>query len=288
MHSSRLTLTALVLFLALALYPGIRDVTPTGPKSLEQRLEVARLRAHFDSVDIELRDAKASQLTAAQRAARVTLVGWLRDYREAGTFPRNDRFPDKATPFFRDSRGVLCAMAYLIDRSGRGDLVDRVASTRNNAFIAELASDGELLAWLDSTGLSVAEAARIQPFYGGPIEPEGRLSTGYAVTSIAVGGASVVTLGLNLLAPTRSTGWAGVAAGTAAIIAGSVNMDESGDTEDVATINLIAGSGALVTGIYQLLRPRPAELANTGVSVAPTVTPASGGPRIGLALHTSF
>lgn len=53
-------------------------------------------------------------------------------------------------PFFRDSRGVLCAMAYLIDRSGRGDLVDRVTSTRNNAFIPELAGDPELRTWLDS------------------------------------------------------------------------------------------------------------------------------------------
>jgi len=285
MESSRLALPASILVLCLALYPGILDVSPA---DLElRRLEVARLRAHFDSVDTELRDAQTLQLTPAQRTARLTLVGWLRDYREAGRFPRNDRFPDKAMPFFRDIDGVLCAMAYLIDRSGRGDIVDRIASTRNNASIAELADDGELLAWLDSTGLSVAEAARIQPFYG-PFEPEGKLSTGYVLTSIAVSGASAVTLGLNLLAPTRSTGWAGVAAGTAAIIAGAVNIDEPGDTGDAATINLIAGSGALVAGAYRLLRPRPAELANARVSVAPMVTPARGGARLGLAMHTSF
>ena len=44
-------------------------------------------------------------------------------------------------PFFRDSRGVLCAMAYLIARSGRVDLVDRIAAQQNNAFIAEPAGD---------------------------------------------------------------------------------------------------------------------------------------------------
>ena len=286
MNSSRLALTALVLFLSLALYPGSPDVAPTGPKPLDRQLEVARLRAHFDSVDLELRAANALQLTPAQRTARTTLVGWLRDYRDAGTFPRNDRFPN-AMPFFRDSRGALCAMAYLIERSGRGDLVDRVAATRNNAFIAELAGDGELLAWLDSTGLSVAEAARIQPFYGTLPENED-VSTEYAVTSIVVSGASLATLGFNLFAPSRTTGWAGVVAGSAAIIAGAVNLDETGSTDDVATVNIIAGSGALAAGIYQLLRLRPEEPANAGVSVAPTVTPASGGPRIGLALHTSF
>lgn len=68
-------------------------------------------------------------------------------------------------PFFRDGRGALCAMAYLIQRSGRRDLVDRIALTRNNAFIAELADDPELRVWLDSVGLSAAEAARVQPTY---------------------------------------------------------------------------------------------------------------------------
>jgi hypothetical protein len=56
-------------------------------------------------------------------------------------------------------------MAYLIERSGRRDLVHRIASTQNNAFIAELANDRELRGWLDSVGLSVTEAARIQPTY---------------------------------------------------------------------------------------------------------------------------
>jgi hypothetical protein len=150
---------------ALAL-PGVaRAVPSTGPEPLARRLEVTRLRAHFDSVDAELRHAKALELTSSQRRARATLIGWLREYRDAGEFPRNDRFPELAMPFFRDSHGALCAMAYLIERSGRRDLVDRVALTRNNAFIAELANDPELRVWLDSVGLSVTEAARIQPTY---------------------------------------------------------------------------------------------------------------------------
>jgi hypothetical protein len=149
----------------LALPPGARAVPPTGPEPLLRRPEVTRLRAHFDSVDAELRHAKALQFTPSQRRVRATLIGWLQEYRDTGKFPRNDRFPDREMPFFRDGHGALCAMAYLIERSGRRDLVDRVASTRNNAFIAELANDRELRVWLDSVGLSVAEAARIQPTY---------------------------------------------------------------------------------------------------------------------------
>jgi hypothetical protein len=150
---------------AAALPRGARAVPPTGSEPLTGRLEVARLRAHFDSVDAELRHAKALQFTSSQRRVRAILIGWLREYRDAGEFPRNDRFPELAMPFFRDGHGAPCAMAYLIERSGRRDLVDRIALTRNNAFIAELAEDPELRAWLDSAGLSVTEAARIQPTY---------------------------------------------------------------------------------------------------------------------------
>ena len=150
---------------ALALPRGARAAPPTGPEALARRGEVARLRAHFDSVDAELRHANALQLTASQRTARATLIGWLREYRDAGRFPRNDRFPEFAMPFFRDGHGALCAMAYLIERSGRRDLVDRIAMTRNNAFIAELANDPALRVWLDSVGVSLTEAARIQPTY---------------------------------------------------------------------------------------------------------------------------
>jgi hypothetical protein len=153
-------LTAAGMLAGPPLTPDARRQTPDAGQ-----LEAARLRAHFDSVDVELTHAKTLQLTPSRRRSRATLIGWLRKYRDAGNFPRNDRFPQLAMPFFRDSQGALCAMAYLIERSGRRDLVDRIALTRNNAFIAELADELDLRVWLDSVGLSVTEAARIQPTY---------------------------------------------------------------------------------------------------------------------------
>lgn len=280
MEWSRLALVGLLPALAFGLPLGLGDVPPGGVTPLDSRREVARLRAHFDSVDLELRDANTLQLTPAQRTARATMVGWLRDYREAGRFPRNDRFPNQTVPFFRDSEGVLCAMAYLIERSGQGDLVDRVASTRNNAFIPELADDPDLRAWLDSAGLSVAEAARIQPGYGGGIVADEGVSSSYAVTSILVSGASLTTAGLNLFAPNRSTGWAGIIAGSAAIIAGAVNFDGNDATDNVAAANVIAGTGAVALGAYSLIGSRSAR-----TSVNPVVSPTGG---LGLAVHTSF
>jgi hypothetical protein len=277
----------MVPLVSLTLPLGLRDVSSGDPDSQHRRLEVARLQAHFDSVDAELRLPTVRPLTPPQRTVRATLIGWLREYREAGSFPRNDRFPEQAMPFFRDSRGVLCAMAYLIDRSGRRDLVDRVASTRNNAFIPELAGDPALRAWLDSVGLSVAEAARIQPWYGPPPDEsaERGVSASYALTSILVSGSSLTTLGLNAIAPSRATGWAGVLAGTAGLVAGAVKLDEAGATDDVAGANMIAGGGALVFGLYRLLAPPP---SSSNVSISPVVMPTAQSPRIGLSVHTTF
>jgi hypothetical protein len=270
---------------ALILPLATQHAPPTGPEPLARRREVARLRAHFDSVNAELRAPQALRLTPGQRTVRLTLIGWLREYRERGAFPRNDRFPDQAMPLFRDSRGVLCAMAYLIERSGRTDLVDRIALTRNNGFIPELADDPELRAWLDGAGLTVAEAARIQPSYEPPPDvPEDQaVSADYALTSILVSGASLTTVGLNLIAPSKSTGWAGLIAGGLGVIAGAANLDEGDGTDKVAAANMIIGGGAIAAGLYRLRHPRPARIA-----ISPLVIPTAASPRLGLAMHTSF
>ncbi len=288
MATPRLLLPILALLaLSLPLALGSLHRSSDDPGAVHRLLEVARLRAHFDSVDAELRGRAGVPLTPAQQTARETLIGWLREYRDAGRFPRNDRFPARAMPFFRDSDGVLCAMAYLIDRSGRGDLVDRVASTRNNATIPELAGDAALSGWLDSVGLSLAEAARVQPFYGPPPEPEDPgVSAGYAITSIVASGVSLATVGMNAFAPSRAAGWAGLLAGSASLLAGGVRVDEDGATGDVATANLIVGAGAMTFGLTRLLA-RPTA-SSRRVSVGPLVVPDAEHPRYGLALRTAF
>jgi hypothetical protein len=187
-------------------------------------------------------------------------------------------------------------MAYLIDRSGRRDLVDRVAFTRNNAYIAELADDPDLRVWLDSVGLSVAEAARIQPEYE-PFQPRG-VSDDYAVASVLISGTALATLGLNFIAPSRATGWAGIIAGSLGVIAGAANVDRNDGTQNVAAANLIIGGGAMAVGLYRLLTPRPARrvdgqsLQSDGIeprlAFVPQAIQTSRGTRIGLGLHANF
>ena len=258
--------------------------------------EVVRLRAHFDSVDLELRHRDVGDLLPSQRAARTELIGWLRDYRNAGTFPENDRFPHGLVPYFRDSRGVLCAMAYLVSRSGRKDIVNQIAGTRNNAFIRELAADRALAGWLDSVGLTLSEAARIQPTYGRP--SENAVSVNYAVASILVSGAGLTTAGLNAVAPTHASGWLGLVTGSAGVVTGLANISAWNGSEKIALIDLAIGATSFALGVRGLIvsgrkasaAQRRAEQRGGRVDVAiiPAVLPAPRRPGLGLVLRARF
>ncbi|HKY97244.1 MAG TPA: hypothetical protein VJL35_05255 [Gemmatimonadaceae bacterium] len=268
-----------------------------------RELEVKRLQHHFDSVDAELKSRDVSALSALQLARRAQLVSWLREYRDAATFPTNDKFTDP-TPFFRDKDGVLCAMGYLIDRSGRSDIVNKVAATRNNAYIRELADDPALIAWLDSAGLSVAEAARIQPSYGGgPIIDDTdneKVDDDFALAAIGLSSVSLASAAVNVVKPSYLSGFLGVIAGGAAIVVGANNLDENDGTDQVATATMAIGAASLGAGIYGLLearresndhwrdRDRRDRRRRYSVAVVPDMTVQRAEPRFGLLVKGKF
>src|SRR5688572_22573204 len=92
MASPRLALSMLALVATLTVPLRFAVTAADDPSGRHARAEAIRLRAHFDSLDAELRQAVLT-LTPSQRSSRETLIGWLRDYRDAGTFPLNDRYP---------------------------------------------------------------------------------------------------------------------------------------------------------------------------------------------------
>jgi hypothetical protein len=125
--------------------------------------EVRRIRAHFDSVLAELGQRDLGELSAAQRATRASLLAELRGYRDRGEFPHNYDFPGRLIPYFVDRKtGAMCAVANLLAVSGRRDIVDRVAHANNNVWVDELVGDTAFTHWLDASGLTLREAARIQ------------------------------------------------------------------------------------------------------------------------------
>jgi hypothetical protein len=229
---------------------------PTG-----RTVEVARLQAHFDSVDAELRSRSVASLSSEQQVKRAQMISWLRDYRKAAEFPVNDRFAEP-TPVFRDAQGALCAMGYLIERSGRGDIVDKVEATRNYAYIPDLADDPALVAWLDSAGLSVAEAARIQPAYESwpiPTEPypvRRGVDGDFALAAVGLGSLSLASTAVNLVKPGYVSGLAGIFAGAASIGAAAHNFSKNRPTDRVAAATLSLGTLSLGAGVYGLLEAR--------------------------------
>jgi hypothetical protein len=126
--------------------------------------EHARVKAHLEGALVMVEAGAPTGLTPAQLEARHRLIHLLREYIDADRFPVNDVSAER-TPIFIDRLGTRCAMASLIERTGHGALVNRVARTNNLARVHQLAGDEELGAWLTSNGMTLAEAARVQPSY---------------------------------------------------------------------------------------------------------------------------
>jgi hypothetical protein len=197
-------------------------------------------------------------------------------------------------PFFVDEHGTLCAVAFLIAESGRRDLVDRVAATRNNASVRELASDSQVVAWLDANGITAYEAGRTQPFYGEepPIverddEVPGELMAGTA----ALGMASVWASAGNWHPAgseraVRTRGFVGLLSGAAQMALGASYLDDDGDAATVGAVNLGVGAIATALGLRVLLsgggrgapagEARVAPAAGATVTAAPMATAAGG------------
>ncbi len=291
---------------AAALWPSA-EATPlhTLPAVAAVRVtpdeEVTRLRAHFATVERELLAHDVSHLTPAQRAARARHIQVLREYSERGIFPHNHDFPGERLPYFVDEHGTHCAMAYLIARSGRDDLVGKVAATRNHAYIPELAADPALAAWLDEAGLTVEEAARIQPMYNWePVEQPGTVSTRNAVATALASGVSGAAIALNLTnsradPPQRWPGVFGIAAGALGTVVGATMLGDGGETALLGGLNAGVGLASLGLGVRTLLlvpadRPTPDPATSrrgASVSATPLISPSREG-MAGVMLSVRF
>jgi len=249
--------------------------------------EVARLRRHFAVVLSELRAADATSLSTSQRTARTTLIARLEQYAAAGRFPHNHVVPGKRVPVFRDEHGTMCAMAYLIASTGHNDIVEYVARRNNLAYIPQLAGDVRLRAWLDSTGLTVAEAARVQPSYGGgiclcpspsPPPAVNRVSDAYfaasALATIASGGSLIINLAArDMTARTfRRTAAVGLVAGAGQFVLGAFAIRERGVGGFVAGANMAIGASSLVGSAWRLQHLPQPQLVSHTVSIAPMIS----------------
>jgi hypothetical protein len=267
--------------------------------------EVARLRRHFATVLTELRERDVASLTAEQRAARALHIERLAVYATRGVFPKNTDFSGQYVPYFIDRAGTRCAMAHLIEESGSGDFVAAVARRMNNAYVGEIARDGELgdalSAWLAKNGLTEREAARIQPSYDGggccvidppPAPKPAVVATAYKVGSGTVIAAGMTSLFLNALGaergtPHRTAGWVGVGTGLAALTLGGVALMEGEQYSTLGLLNVGVGAVATIAGVQAVLSNKSPSgvVADRKVAIAPLLT---GAGRGGLVMRVDF
>ncbi|MEO0460855.1 MAG: hypothetical protein AAF219_08425 [Myxococcota bacterium] len=242
----------LVMVLPLIVMLGFGLFARSGT-SQESDRETRRLVSHFKKVLDELASADVEHLTSEQRRRRSARIRELSSYAASAQFARNTDFSDARVPYFVDGSGTRCAMAHVIEQSGSAELVARIATEENNAFIPELSEDRELRSWLDRNGLSLEEAARIQPAYGFDETNRDRTRVARGV-SIGLSGA---TLAINFATDHESLlgGVLGIGAAGAAYVS-TFGMKQRGN-EDLSFsrgITLVAGTAALTSGIVSLVR----------------------------------
>ena len=123
-----------------------------------------RIQRHLETVEAELRARPVDHLSPEQQAERAKNIDRLHVYRLAGEFPHNEVVPGERVPVFVDDDGRECAVGHLVIESGAGELAERIRSEENFDRLADMSTPG-LLAWVEKSGLTAQECARIQPAY---------------------------------------------------------------------------------------------------------------------------
>jgi hypothetical protein len=106
------------------------------------------------------RKVTVAEVRAARAARRKHNLAAFHAYRTNGVYPHNT---ERTGPMnvWRDSVGNLCAAATMIDKDGQHDLVMDTAKSNNHVRLADV-TDGPLLDWMLTSGLTIAEIDRIQ------------------------------------------------------------------------------------------------------------------------------
>ena len=260
--------------------------------------ERIRIQAHFDSVLGELRATDVRALDAARRERRGALLEVLEAYRDRGVFPHNYDRPEPTPTFVDTKTGVRCAVAHLVDYSGRGEIVTRVAASNNRVYVMELGTDTAFTEWLDHNGLTLAEAARIQVPYTIDDSPMSLSSGGVDALAVMMTGGSALIGGANLFA--NSSGQrkllsvAGISIGAVTAATGVASMQEQGSATFVGPMAMTVGT---VTAIYSATRmmKHAEETRNSNaasgarLTVAPSVElPKEASARVGLTGRLRF
>lgn len=253
--------------------------------------ETTRVDRHIQGALHQLRAAPTDHLTPAQRAARAESIEWLETYRQTGVFPHNHVDPVGATPVFVDEHGTPCAVGYLLLRSGETDLVGEIVAADNLVRVPELSGSERFHRWLDERGLTLEEAARIQPEYGPPEDPHPvPIGPSYPEASIAFALATATSLFFTEVddRQSRAFGWPGWLSAAAFVGHAAVLAAASGQTGDAPGWQTgVNAGGMLLAGIVTGRRLGRGSLSapatdDRAIRWEPTVGTRDGATMLGL------
>ena len=282
-----------VLALGLLAVPlGLLLAAEAHPGPPDAAAERSRIQEHLARVARLMRAAPTSDLTDRQRKARDVALTWLDEYRAAGVFPHNHVDRDGPVPVFVDPHGTPCAVGYLMLRSGHDDLVEEIVSTDNLIRVGELRDDERVRAWLDKHGITLAEAALIQPWYNpSPPAPEPEPSSTYRPATV---GLSLATAALAsytaMLGADRGTPWVdalafGATLGHASLILGAHDTAAEEPTWAVG-LNIVGLTVSVASEMFRIARRGDApRSAPEPPSVQAYVAPGRNGTEVGLAIR---
>lgn len=258
-------------------------VGPHGRSSEQDRVTTHLTRA----LEAMAEDAPAG-LTADQKAARVETITWLGEYRDAGRFPHN-HVTSGRTPVFVDPHGTPCAVGYLLLRSGESELVEDIVRTDNLIRVRDLEGDPRLGAWLEARGITLEEAATIQPAYDGG-RPGIYVPSSYTTETIALGLASAAAFAFTEFTEPSVEGvdwpaWLSLGGMVGhSVLLGAIATQGGGAPAAESVVN---GTGAILGLVVAARRfNRRSDLQERSVvTLAPWVDPRSGGVGIQVAIR---
>lgn len=126
------------------------------------------IKFHLSQVEKHLRQYPPAKLTDQQRNNRLHCLDILRDYWQAGVFPKNTHH-NITIPYFIDDYNTACAVGHLIRETGFEAVACKISEEMNYAYIADMPYP-EISQWATQMGFEVAELQWIQPTYSPPIQ----------------------------------------------------------------------------------------------------------------------
>jgi hypothetical protein len=196
---------------------------------------VARLESAGDhSWTAEERNAWRQELLAA----RLVQLQRLAAYRDRGIFPLNEGQSTHAVPIFVDRHGTACAVGHLMRCSGWSNEVDSIQKTNNLVYVPD-ARQSAIAEWVLTSGLTLEEAALIQPGYPWPSGQFDASAYGPGGSTLQQGGLVFSNFHLfaeNYLEPFNS-------------------FTTSGSTPTLTGLGLLAGQGSVSYGGFLQYTP---------------------------------